>query len=80
MPDPYSDESGITVGQLIERLKGFPSDAPVCFGSHGHFMFNRIKDRGNIAHIEFNEALDIDYVLLPKHHYMEHLKKIGILK
>ncbi len=79
MSNQYSGESGITVGELIERLKGFPTNAPVCFGSHGHFMFNRVKDRGKIAHIEFNEALGVDYELLPNHHYIQHLKEGGMI-
>jgi hypothetical protein len=78
MADPYENESGITVGELMKALSLYPKDAPVCFGPHGHFTYFRVKDRGNIAQIEFNEADGQDYQLLPHHHYQQHLRKIGI--
>jgi len=69
----YDNESGVTVGELIEQLSGFDKDDPVCLGPHGHFTFHRVKDRGSIAQIEFNEVPDHDYALLPNHHYKQHL-------
>jgi len=78
MADPYENESGVTVGELLADLKGYPKDYPVCFGPHGHFLFNRVKDRSGCVQIEFCEVPDQDYQLSPNHHYRQHLKKIGL--
>lgn len=51
----------ITVGELIQQLSNFPKDWPAVFCS-GKLHFNRVKDRGGIAHIEFNETEGVDYV------------------
>lgn len=75
MSGPYDDESGITVGELIRQLSMSDPNDPVCFGYHGHFKFYRVKDRSGCTQIEFNEAEGVDYVLLPEHHYMKHLKE-----
>ena len=72
MADPYENESGITVGELIEQLSAYPKNAPVCFGPHGHFTYYRVKDRGDIAQVEFNETPGVDYDLLAEHHYKQH--------
>lgn len=78
MPDPYENESGVTVGELIKQLSLQPKDDPVCFGPHGHFTFYRVKDRCGITQVEFNEVPGGDYQLLPDHHYRQHLKEIGM--
>jgi hypothetical protein len=70
----WSDESGVTVGELIGWLQGFPADTPVCFGPHGHFRFYRVKDRTGCVQIEFNES-DCDYTLSPSHPYQVWLEE-----
>ena len=72
MNDPFEKESGITVGDLVSQLQGCPQNVPISFGPHGHFEFYRVKDRSGCIQIEFNEALGIDYKLLPDHRYMKH--------
>lgn len=57
----------ITVGDLIEQLKIFNQDVPVCFGPSGHFSFYRTKNRGGEVQIEFNESLGTEYELLEGH-------------
>lgn len=59
--------SKITVGQLIEQLQIHNSDDEVCFGPSGEFEFYRVKDRGGVVQVEFNEASGVDYQLLPNH-------------
>jgi hypothetical protein len=59
--------SEITVGELIEQLKIFNKDDPVCFGPNGYFSFYRTKDRGGVVQVEFNEAPGVEYSLLPEH-------------
>ena len=77
MPDPFENESGITVGKLIKELKLFSSDDPICFGQHGHFTFYRTNDRNGCVQIEFNEREGFGYELMPDHPYVLHLKKQG---
>lgn len=75
----WENESGVTVGELMEQLEGYASDTPVCFGPHGHFRFKQVKDRG-ICHIEFNEIDGQDYELLPDHPYLEYFKALKLGK
>jgi hypothetical protein len=80
MVNPWDEnESGVTVGKLIEQLQGFPSDYPVCLGPHGHFTCYRVKDRTGCVQIEFNEVPDLHYKLTEEHPYMQYLKQAGIL-
>ena len=57
--------SGVTVGELIRQLQGCPADAPVCFGPSPCFHFYRVKSRGTVIQIEFNEVLGEDYTWHP---------------
>ncbi len=59
--------SKITVKELIKELQAEDQDSEVCFGPNKHFTFYRITDRGGVIQIEFNEAPDIEYQLLPDH-------------
>lgn len=65
--DTRDEYSGVTTGFLIEQLKHFPPDTPVSLGPKGHFTFYRVKDRGGVAQIEFNEALNVQYFLASEH-------------
>lgn len=75
MKEPYQESSGVTVGELVRQLSGMPDDWPVCFGEHGNFTFYRVKDRGGVAQIEFNEINGVEFILTEEHHYVQHLKK-----
>lgn len=59
--------SGVTVGDLVAQLKNFDPALPVTFGPEGHFSFYRVKDRGGVVQIEFNEAEGLDYVRTEEH-------------
>jgi hypothetical protein len=54
------EESRITVGDLRERLKGYPDDTEITFGSTiaaVPLIFYRVKSRGDdLVQIELNEA------------------------
>lgn len=54
------DGRGVTVGRLMEQLAMHDPADEVCFGDGG-FSYYRVKDRGGIAVIEFNEAAGEDY-------------------
>lgn len=56
--------SGITVGELIKFLQSFPETHEVMFGNAG-FTFYRVKERGGIAQIEFNEWVENGKVVYP---------------
>ena len=64
MTDRSSGGSGITVGTLIDLIKGYPKDKEICFGGSNEFTFSRVKNRGTVLQIEFNEALGLDYQML----------------
>ena len=61
MADDPNEYSNITTGDLIEQLRGYPSDTPISFGYKGQFNFYRVKDRRSLdkqsgcVQIEFNE-------------------------
>ena len=56
MSDPGTSYSGITVGELIRHLTGFQETDPVCFGPDGRLTFYRVKSRGGVVQIEFNQT------------------------
>ena len=51
----------VTVGELIDQLKLHPRDKEVVFGGSDKRSFYRVKDRGGVTQIEFNEAEGVDY-------------------
>lgn len=51
-----NEGSGITVGDLIDRLKIEDSDKPVIFGCE-ELKFFRVKNRGDVIQIEFNQSV-----------------------
>lgn len=62
-----TEEHRITVGELRERLRGYPDDAQITFGctlDAVPLVFYRVKDRGNlpeggrIVQIELSELDD----------------------
>lgn len=77
MNHPAERESGITVGELLKQLAEWPKDDLVCFGPSGYFTFYRVKDRGGICQIEFNETPGADYELMPDHPYRQYMKEQG---
>jgi hypothetical protein len=56
MADPGTSYGGITVGELIRHLTGFHETDPVCFGPDGRLTFYRVKNRGGVVQIEFNQT------------------------
>ncbi len=67
--------SGITVGQLIDRLKGHNPDDEIIFGSaDDRIAFNRVKNRGSgIVQIEFSMfAADVE---IDEHETIEILRQ-----
>lgn len=54
------EESRITVGELKEKLQGYPDDTEITFGSTVAavpLIFYRVKSRGDgLVQIELNEA------------------------
>lgn len=62
----------------MERLKNYPKKTPVCFGPHGYFSYRRVKDRGGVVQIEFNEITGDDYEISDSHPYSQYLKQAGL--
>jgi hypothetical protein len=58
---------GITVGDLIKQLSPCDADLPVYFGG---LDFYRVKDRGGLIQIEFNQTVykdDTGRVIVQNH-------------
>jgi hypothetical protein len=52
-----NNNSGITVAQLISQLKGHRPDVEIYMGG---LTFYRMKDRGGVIQMEFNQMHDFD--------------------
>jgi hypothetical protein len=67
-----SSGSGVTVGELIRQLSLHEKNDEVLFGNTaGEFTFYRVKERGGIVQIEFNEEPGQDYKILKQRHVDE---------
>lgn len=49
-----ADTHSLTVAELIVHLQAHAKDKPVVFGCP-ELEFNRVKDRGSVVQIEFNQ-------------------------
>jgi hypothetical protein len=59
------EEHRITVGELKERLQGYPDDTEITFGATRAavpLVFFRVKTRGDdLVQIELNEVMENDF-------------------